>query len=69
MPALIKPHEVKVTTKDGEVQVAITLDLNINLNAAGLHVTAKVAGEQKEETQWEIPDFEPSPKINFGKKE
>ena len=31
MPQLIKPGEVKVITKDGEVKISISLDLNINL--------------------------------------
>ena len=36
MPALIRPGSVKVVTKDGEVQVSITLELNINLNSEGI---------------------------------
>ena len=31
MPQLIKPGSVRVVSKDGEVTVAITIDLNINL--------------------------------------
>lgn len=74
MPQLIRPQEVKIVTKDGEVQVSIILDLNINLNSSGVQVTAqaKMADEQpekKEDTQWAIPDFGSSQKINFGKKE
>jgi hypothetical protein len=74
MPQLIRPQEVKIVTKDGEVQVSIILDLNINLNSSGLQVTAqgRVAEEQekpKEDPHWAIPDFGSSTKINFGKKE
>lgn len=75
MPNLIRPNSVKVITQDGEVQVSITLDLNINLNTEGI-VTAqnieskkeeKKIEEPKEETLWAIPDFDSMPKINFGK--
>ncbi len=78
MPQLIRPQEVKVLTQNGEVRVSIMLDLNINLNASGgFDVTATARDnppqvEQqrvKEDTQWAIPDFGASPKINFGKKE
>ena len=74
MPQLIKPGQVKILTKDGECQVAITLELTINVNTDGV-VTARTQmkkedrPEKAEETPWAIPDFAPSPKINFGKKE
>lgn len=69
----IKP-ETKIITRDGELQVSITLDLNINLTTnGGIEVTAQAQAkkeeEKKEDTQWAIPDFGPSPRINFGKKE
>ena len=74
MPQLIKPKEVKVITKDGECQVSIVLELNINLNTDGVAVSAQtikqeVKQEKPKESGWEIPDFEALPKINFGKKE
>ena len=65
----LKPHDVKLITKDGELQISITLELNINLNADGLKVsaTANTGIESKEEDpMWEIPDFS-SKKIKFGK--
>lgn len=71
MPALIKPGSVKIITKEGEVQVSITLELNINLNADGVKVGTQ-AVERKEEPEkndWAIPDFNASPKLNFGKRE
>jgi hypothetical protein len=73
MPQLIKPGTVKIMTQDGEVQVSITLELNINLNSAGLQVTAaaqeiKPKEEEKKFTEWAIPDFG-STKIDFGKRE
>lgn len=75
MPQLIKPQEVKVITKDGECQVSIVLELNINLNTDGVvAVSAQAIKQDKQEkpksgTNWEIPDFETLPKINFGKKQ
>lgn len=77
MPQLIKPQEVKVVTKDGQLEVFISLELNINLNGNGFDVTAQAKEVQAierpkektvEKTIWEIPDFENSHKINnFGK--
>jgi len=78
--SLIKPGSVKVVTKEGEIQVSLTIDLNINVNSDGLpssggqsiqfneEVKAK-AQESKDKFEWAIPDFEEAPKINFGKKE
>lgn len=76
MPQLIKPQEVKVITKEGECQVAISLELNINLNSSGLEVTAQAKerspiqhGSPEDKTEWAIPDFEASPRLKFGKNE
>lgn len=75
MPQLIRPQEVKVITRDGEVQVSLTIDLNINLNG-GVEVASVRAVQEKaetpkanQETYWAIPEFEPAPRIQFGKKE
>jgi hypothetical protein len=75
MPQLIKPGSVKILTQDGEVQVSIALELTINLNTDGVKVSAQ-AVEQKTEkiespkdSEFMIPDFEYSPKIDFGKRE
>jgi len=77
--SLIKPGSVKVVTKEGEIQVSLTIDLNINVNSEGLpsgvrslqlNEEVKVKSqESKEKFEWAIPDFEEAPKINFGKKE
>lgn len=70
MPALIKPGSVKVITKDGEIQISITLDLNINLNSNGIVVNENVLTKKEEEktsSEWMIPEFGSSEKINFGK--
>lgn len=72
MPQLIRPGTVKIMTHDGEVQVSITLELNINLNTDGVKVAAQAAVEEKEKPQkdeWAIPDFDASPRLNFGKRE
>lgn len=70
MGQLIKPQHVKVVTKDGECQVSISLELTINLNTDGVVVSqAKERQSVKDDTHWAIPDFTPSAKINFGKKE
>jgi len=78
LPALIRPGSVKVVTQDGEVQVSITIELNINLNADGLasinaspNIEQKITTQDKktvEDTAWAIPDFGSST-INFGKRE
>jgi hypothetical protein len=76
---LLKPNNVKVVTKDGEMHVTISLELTINLNSDNLKVTASPSyvvpqAEQKAKKQvddnpmWEIPDFAPMPKVEFGKK-
>lgn len=65
---------IKVITKEGEATVHITLELNINLNTSGLSVSVGQNGgkeeevkEEKEKTQWAIPEFGPTKKIEFGK--
>jgi len=60
MVDLIKPR-VSVTTKEGECQIHITLDLNININGE-----AKL--ENKESAEWVIPNFNSGEKVSFGKK-
>jgi hypothetical protein len=76
---LLKPNIVKVVTKDGEMHVTISLELTINLNSDNLKVAVapsvvvpqmeqKVAIQKNEEPIWEIPDFGPMPKVDFGKK-
>ena len=77
MAKLITPNTVKVVTQNGEVTIYLKLDLNINLNQnggiasidatdSGSEIVRKV-GKKSDDVQWEIPDFGPSKKINFGK--
>ena len=69
----ISPGTVKILTKEGEISVLITLELNINLNSDGLTTSVREQTEVKKEKEfekndlWELPDFGASPKIDFGK--
>jgi hypothetical protein len=79
MAQLIQPNNVKVITKDGEIQVSLTIDLNITLNQTGtinvegginsvsgtMPKTVKSADDDK--VEWAIPDFVPEPRVKFGK--
>jgi hypothetical protein len=73
MVQLIKKPEVKVLTKEGECEINITLDVNINVTQAG-EVTTKVSakqaseGNEEEGGQYLIPDFKPGKKVNFGER-
>lgn len=71
MPNLIKQGEAKVITKNGEVFVNIALELNIKLDGSNIQISNGASIENKkqenEKINWEIPDFEPSGKIQFGK--
>jgi hypothetical protein len=74
MPQLIKPNDVRIVTKDGEVKISISLDLNINMgeisggvNILKSDVESKTTKKEEDKIQWAIPDFAPTEKINFGK--
>ena len=73
MAQLIKPQNVKVVTKEGELLISLQLDININLNQSGSFVStaqdvSKVkAANNDDEVEWAIPEFKPSEKIKFGK--
>lgn len=77
MAQLVKPGEVKVVSRDGELIISLQIDLNINLNQTGSIVVeggvqAKSQNFAKNETKeedgsWLIPDFKPAEKIKFGK--
>lgn len=74
MPNLIKQGEAKVVTKNGEVFVNISLELNIKLDGTNLQVASgqnsavgsPASGLPQDKVSWQIPDFS-SDKINFGK--
>lgn len=77
MAQLITPNSVKVVTQNGEVTISLQIDLNINLNQSGTVVGAdstvnsilpnKTKKMDDDAVDWEIPDFGPTKKINFGK--
>jgi hypothetical protein len=69
-----KPSELKIVTKDGELEISIKLDINVNINQSDIVVKADAVAtkikenkELEEKANWEIPDFGPSPKLKFGK--
>lgn len=63
MGSLIRSPQITVVNKDGQCDIHITLDLNINVN--GAEVSGKPKKEE-DETVWEIPSFKSTEKINFG---
>lgn len=74
MAQVLKPSEVKIITKDGELEITLKLDINININQSDIVVKSEgtvtqVKEEKKleDKANWEIPDFGPSPKLKFGK--
>ena len=70
MPNLIKQGEARVITKNGEVFVNIALELSIKLDGSSIQISNGSSIEnkkQEEKINWEIPDFESSNKIQFGK--
>ena len=73
MPNLIKQGEAKVVTKNGEVFVNIALELNIKLDGSniqlsnGTNALGSAIEKQEDKINWEIPAFEPTNKIQFGK--
>jgi len=74
MPNLIKTGDTKIITKDGEVFVNISLELNIKLDGNNLSIQANDTNEikkQEDKTDWVIPSFKSKnkKKINFGDKE
>jgi hypothetical protein len=76
MVRVSKPAEVKtkVITKNGECQVVISLDLNININVEdlkklGIGTVAAQDKQEDENVNWAIPEFGNQEKIKFGKTE
>lgn len=70
MPKHNRPTKIKVVPKDGEIEIT----LNININVDGISVSTEDAEELCEEQSEEkvlyaLPEFGPTKKINFGKKE
>ena len=77
MAAYINHDNIKVVTKDGEIKIHLSIDLNLNLNgeinSSNLNkknISGTILNSEEEKTMWEIPDFSPvKNKVNFGKQE
>lgn len=72
MPQHNQLRNVKIITKEGECNISLTLDINVNINNGAVSVVPTVTAVQKEEeeTTWAIPQFSSQTnKIKFGKKE
>jgi hypothetical protein len=75
MPQHISTGKIVTVTKEGEVHLSITLDLNINLKADGQFGVTTLAAEavekpkeiEKDSFEYEIPDFSSGFKVDFGK--
>lgn len=71
MPNLIKQGDTKIITKEGEIFVNIALELNIKLDGQNLQISGNNLPQKQinesEKVNWEIPSFESSSKIQFGK--
>lgn len=68
----VKGIKTKVVTKDGEVDLNIKLELEINVAANGAELgSLKIGNAQEEESSdeflWAVPDFKQE-KVKFGKK-
>lgn len=76
MGDLIRPTKVHVITKEGECQLHITIDLNINLNTGvvdgqvskATKVDQPTEEKEEEKTVWAIPTFKSEDKVKFGKR-
>ena len=73
-------HPTTIVTKQGECEITLKLELNININSnGGIDVSATSTPvipsartplpppQSEEVTNWAIPDFGDTQKIQFGK--
>jgi hypothetical protein len=80
MAVLIDPNKVKVIAQNGQVTLALQIDLNINLNALGLPTASNfantdlpqkgksnIAKEDDDSAAMLVPDFTSKEKVKFGK--
>jgi predicted transcriptional regulator len=76
MGNLIRPTQVHLVTKEGECQLNITIDLNINLNNGTVDFQSSRANKiekideenDDDKTVWAIPTFKSEDKVKFGKR-
>lgn len=80
MAVLIDPNKVKVIAQNGQVTLALQIDLNINLNTTGLPNTGNfmmndspnigkstIQKEDDDSAAMLVPDFTSKEKVKFGK--
>jgi len=78
MAVLVNPSNVKVISQNGEVTLALQIELNININANGAFTPNEgpinnktnvptVNKTSDDEPTWLVPDFNSNEKIKFGK--
>jgi len=79
MAILIDPNKVKVISQNGQVTLALQIELNINLNgnitsqeqASSPHnfksSTTPIKGAAEDEAALLVPDFTSKEKVKFGK--
>jgi hypothetical protein len=74
MPARSGPFVIE-TGEGGETRIVIALELTINLNANGLSASIAAVPKQGDPSEddddfsgFVVPEFQPSSKIDFGKK-
>ncbi len=71
MPQLIKPVKLKVDPKNGEIEITLNININLDGKMSANSDDAKVSIDEEEEQKVShfIPDFGSGMKLNFGKKE
>jgi hypothetical protein len=80
MAVLIDPNKVKVIAQNGQVTLALQIDLNINLNTTGLPTAGNfmindspnigkstIQKEDDDNAAMLVPDFTSKEKVKFGK--
>jgi hypothetical protein len=70
MPQLIKPVKLKVDPKNGEIEITLNININLDGKMSANSDDAKVSiDEEEDKVSHFIPDFGSGMKLNFGKKE
>jgi len=79
MASYINHDNIKIITKDGEIKIHLSIDLNVNMNgefnsSGYLKKTNEetILKTEEEKTIWQVPDFSAiknKDKVKFGKQE
>ena len=80
MAVLIDPNKVKVISQNGQITLALQIDLNINLNALGVpsagnftntdlpkNGKSNIQKDDDDSATLLVPDFNSKEKVKFGK--